>query len=147
MLLARADREFVTLGEELELLDAYLDVVRAPISRANAPLDLPRLTEALDELVPAMLFPTLAAALPGEIEIMRLQLRDDRIGIAIRSTSSSSDSAALAECLGRLHNLYDGAERTSVETDESGRTIVEIDLPRHDDESAATSEIYDLATA
>ena len=147
MLLARADREFVTLGEELELLDAYLDVVRAPSSRANAPLDLPRLTEPLDELVPAMLFPTLAAALQGEIEIMRLQRRDDRLEIAIRSTSSTPDSAALAECLGRLHNLYGGAERTSVETDESGRTIVELGLPRQEDRSVPTSDIYDLASA
>jgi len=78
---------------------------------------------------------------------MRLQVRDERLEIAIRSTSSTPDSAALAECLGRLHHLYDGAERTSVETDESGRTIVELDLPRQNDESVTPSEIYDLASA
>jgi len=147
MLLTRADREFVTLGEELELLDAYLDVVRGPGSRASASGDLPRLTDALDELVPAMLLPTLAAALHGEIEIMRLEVRDDRLDVALRSPRSTIDRAALAECLDRLHTLYAGAERTIVDGNAAGQTIVELELPRKDSALATDSEIYDLASA
>ena len=147
MLLARADREFVTLGEELELLDAYLDVVRVPNARTNVPVDLPRLSDALDELVPAMLLPTLAAAMNGELDVMRVHVTDHRLELAVRSREAAADQAALTECVDRLHKLYEGTARVAVETDPSGRTIVELDLPRNDDHSIGSAELYDLASA
>jgi hypothetical protein len=146
MLLSRVEREFVTLGEELELLDAYLDVVRAPTRRPSVPVDVPRLTDAVDELVPAMLLPTLAAALHGEMVVVRMDLTDDRLQLAVRS-KAAPDHAALIECFDRLHNLYDGVERSSIETDDSGGTIVELDLPRKNHGHRQSLEIYDLASA
>jgi LytS/YehU family sensor histidine kinase len=147
MLLTRADREFVTLGEELELLDAYLDVVRGPSVRANVRVDLPRSTDALDELVPAMLLPTLAAAFEGDAEIVRLDMHDNRLVVAVRSGTSAVDRSMLTECADRLRSLYGGSERTSIETDAAGRPIVELDLPRTNAHSPTESEIYDLASA
>jgi len=109
-------------------------------------MDLPRLTDSLDELVPAMLLPTLAAALRGDVTIVRLRPSADRLSMAFVSTSPI-DRAALDECFDRLRGLYDGAERTSVETDSAGRTLIELDLPRKHDDSATQTELYDLASA
>jgi hypothetical protein len=147
MLLSRADREFVSLGEELALLDAYLDVMSAPDARPSAPTDLPRLADAIGELVPAMLLPTLAAAFNGDLAVVGLHVRDDRLIIAVGSHTPPTDGVALGACLDRLHNLYDGAERTSVDTEASRRTIVELDLPRKDGRSLKAAEIYELASA
>ena len=146
MLLARVDREFVTLAEEFELLDAYLDVVRAPNSGAHAPVDLPHLHGAVEVLVPGMLFSSLAAAFQGEIEIMQLQVSNERLSVAVRSRTSTADRAALTECVDRLRNLYGGAERASIETDTSGRVVVELELPRMDIHSVSPSQVYDLAS-
>jgi LytS/YehU family sensor histidine kinase len=146
ILLSRAEREFVTLGEELALLDAYLDVVRAPTARPSVPVDLPRVTDAVDELVPAMLLPTLAAALHGDMTVVRLGLTDSRLSVAVRSMAAP-DPIALAECLDRLQTLYKGQERSSVETEASGGIIVELELPRQNDRSRRSFEMYDLASA
>jgi LytS/YehU family sensor histidine kinase len=147
MLLSRADREFVSVGEELELLDAYLDVVRTPEARPRDPVDLPGITDVIDELVPAMLLPTLAASFHGDIDIVRLDVDDSRLCISVRSGREGVDQSAVNECLDRLRRLYDGAARISTQSDASSRTMVELELPKKADQETVSPEIYDLATA
>lgn len=145
MLLSRSDQELVSLGDELQLLEAYLDVVGAPdVTRRDA-FDPLCIAEAADELVPAMLLPSLAASFSGALQMIHAEVGDGRLNLIARSGGSVDDDA-IRECLARLRSLYDGAERVSIEKDAAGRTIVELSLPRKTG-TLISSEIYDLATA
>jgi len=150
MLLSRSDREFVSLEEDLELLDAYLDVVNSPRHVTTVTRDLPRIEFAANAAVPAMLFPTLGAAMSGDVELLRVELREERLAVALRSGQRPVHITTLDECAARLHDLYDGRAHFAVERDDVGRTIVELAFPARTvaDENADTiAPDYDLATA
>ena len=97
-----------------------------------------------------MLFPTLGAAMSGDVELLRVELLDKQLAVALRSGQRPVDITALDECAARLRDLYDGREHFSVERGDAGRTIVELAFPTRavaDENVGALTPVYDLATA
>ena len=110
LLLARSEQEWVDVDEEVELLMAYLDVVNAWRADAHA-LSVSVATDCGEAQMPAMLLPTLAAAIGGTLRELWIGERDAAIVVHLTASDGTTDGGAIAELSERLAQLYRGAER------------------------------------
>jgi LytS/YehU family sensor histidine kinase len=138
-----ADVQEVTLRQELELLQCYLDIARVRF-RERLTVDFDIHPNALDAFVPRFLLQPLAenalqhglepAEAGGSLEIvvrpqldsMSIELRDNGVGL---SRGAMRNGTGLRNTRERLAHLYGGAAQLDVVSRDSGGTVVRVRLP------------------
>jgi LytS/YehU family sensor histidine kinase len=137
------ERQEVTLREELEVLQCYLDIARVRFGdRLTVQLDIH--PNALDAVVPRLLLqPIVENALrhgietsptPGQIQIIArtlpetlvLEVRDNGVGIAIPSLR---EGTGLRNTRERLRHRFGSEHRLEIEPLDSGGTVVRLVMP------------------
>src|SRR5688572_8690131 len=133
----------VTLRQELELLQCYLDIARVRF-RERLTIDFDIHPNALDAFVPRFLLQPLAenalqhgiepAELGGRLELrvrahqetMTLELQDDGVGLP---SGAMRNGTGLRNTRQRLAHLYGDAARLEIAKRPEGGTIVRVTLP------------------
>ena len=133
----------VTLRQELELLQNYLDIARVRF-RERLTIDLDIHPNALDAFVPRFLLQPLAenalhhgiepAEAGGRLEIrvrvhqdtMTVELHDDGVGL---SAQRAAHGTGLRNTRQRLAHLYGDAASLEITSRPTGGTIVRVTLP------------------
>jgi two-component system, LytTR family, sensor kinase len=140
LLLARADRDTVSLSSELAVLRAYLDVVGS-----DATIDT---DDGLDDAaLPAVLLPPLAASLRA-VSAVSVRHHGGELWFELRSRDARVDDVRLAQVRERLHACFDHA--WALEVRHECDTVVEMRLPllrRPDaaDDAAGVAETLEVA--
>lgn len=146
----RSDRAhlFVSLGSQLDAVQAYLGIIRARMPRLTFAVDCaPGLREA--EMPPLMLISLVENAVkhgierkkgPGLIRVtaartvrdgahlLALEVADDGMGFG---ASASGGGIGLANIRERLKHLYDGGATLSLGVADGGGVVARIALPLH----------------
>ena len=139
-----ADVQEVTLRQELELLQCYLDIARVRF-RERLTVDFDIHPNALDAFVPRFLLQPLVenalqhglepAEAGGRLEIvvrpqldatMSIEIRDNGVGLSRAAVRSGTGLRNTRE---RLSHLYGGAAQLDVVSREGGGTVVRVRLP------------------
>jgi two-component system, LytTR family, sensor kinase len=137
----------VTLRQELELLQCYLDIARVRF-RERLTIDLDIHPNALDAFVPRFLLQPLAenalqhgiepAEAGGRLELrvrvqqdtMTLELHDDGVGLASGPVRQGiREGTGLRNTRQRLAHLYGGAASLDIMSRPAGGTVVRVTLP------------------
>jgi LytS/YehU family sensor histidine kinase len=151
----------VTLRQELELLQCYLDIARVRF-RERLTIDLDIHPNALDAFVPRFLLQPLAenalqhgiepAESGGRLELrvrahqekMTVELLDDGVGLR---TGGSRTGTGLRNTRQRLAHLYGEAAGLEIASRPEGGTVVRVTLPfRREPDPLAEAEVGSLAT-
>jgi hypothetical protein len=128
LLLARSDQEWVEVEEEQELFAAYLDVVNAWREARRA--GVIHIAEGCArEQIPAMLLPSLAAAIGGDVDEASIERVGNTISIALRSRSGLLDEGAFSEVSSRLSHVYRGDDRLVCGTSGEGGRFIQVKIP------------------
>ncbi len=147
--LENADLQEVTLRQELEFIQPYLEIEKARLGpRLQVQMRVEH--EALDGLVPNMLLQPLVEnairhgvaprAEPGSIEVsahrengtLRLRMWDDGPGIRMSTPPGLAKGLGLANTRARLQQLYGGASRLELSNGSSGGLEVKVTIPFRD---------------
>lgn len=153
----------VTLRQEMELLQCYLDIARVRF-RERLTIDLDIHPNALDAFVPRFLLQPLAenalqhgiepAEAGGRLELrvrahqdtMTLELHDDGVGLA---AGGVRDGTGLRNTRQRLAHLYGAAGQLEIASRPEGGTVVRVTLPfrREPDPLVPVDAVVRAATA
>jgi two-component system LytT family sensor kinase len=151
----------VTLRQELELLQCYLDIARVRF-RERLTIDFDIHPNALDAFVPRFLLQPLAenalqhgiepAESGGRIElrvrahqdIMTLELHDDGVGLA---TGALRNGTGLRNTRERLAHLYGARAQLEIASRPTGGTVVRVTLPFRREPDPLVSPDADLRVA
>jgi signal transduction histidine kinase len=146
--LEHEETQEVTLREELEFLEPYLEIEQARLEdRLTVVMEIA--PETLDARVPHLLLqPLVENAIrhgiapridPGRVEIsatsgaddrfLHLNVRDDGPGLGPDSRSRARKGVGLSNVRSRLEQLYGGEHRFSLEKHPEGGAVVRIALP------------------
>jgi two-component system, LytTR family, sensor kinase len=146
--LEHEDTQEVTLREELEFLEPYLEIEQARLDdRLTVVMEIA--PETLDSRVPHLLLqPLVENAIrhgiapriePGRVEIsatrgaddhfLHLEVRDDGPGVDRDNQGGTRKGVGLANIQSRLEQLYDGKHRFELANHAEGGTVVRIALP------------------
>ncbi len=146
--LRRSEGEFATLGEEIELIESYLDIERARFEdRLRVTIDAPR--ELLNHRIPALLVQPLVenaikhgispSRAGGEVVISARLAPGDRLQISVRDTGLGASEQALtagrergvglSNIERRLKTHYGDQASFSVRSAPGKGTTVEMSLP------------------
>ncbi|MCI0662626.1 MAG: histidine kinase [Acidobacteria bacterium] len=144
----------VTLQEELNFLDMYLDIMR-PRFEDRLKIEFEVEPEIYDALAPKLILQPLVensikySADPnsGMVRVavrasrdnghLTLEVEDDGPGLAATVRSTSSQGIGLTNTAERLERLYGADQEFSMRTAERGGLLVSVKLPYH---TAATSD-------
>ncbi len=144
--LEHTGRQLVPLKQELDFLRRYLDIEQIRFGdRLDVRMDVA--PEVLDAEVPNLLLQPLVEnairhgiaprAAAGRIELrarrcgdtLRIELRDDGIGLPANFRASACAGLGLRNVLARLAQLYPGGHRLEVGAAEGGGVLVVIEVP------------------
>jgi two-component system, LytTR family, sensor kinase len=146
--LEHEETQEVTLREELEFLQPYLEIEQARLEeRLTVVMEIA--PETLDARVPHLVLqPLVENAIrhgiapriePGRVEIsatsesdgrfLHLEVRDNGPGLDRASPARTRKGVGLANIQSRLEQLYDGEHRFALENHPEGGAVVRISLP------------------
>jgi LytS/YehU family sensor histidine kinase len=158
--LRRSEGEFTTLGEEIELIESYLEIERARFEdRLRVTIDAPR--ELRNHRIPALLVQPLVenaikhgispSRAGGEVVISARLVSGDKLQIGVRDTGLGVSEQAMAQgrkrgvglsnVERRLKTHYGDQASFSINSAPGNGTMVEISLPVSLIRVAARAEI------
>lgn len=144
--LDHADRQEITLAEELEFLENYLSIERMRFED-QLTVEVEAAPETLEALVPSFLLQPLVEnairhgittrAAAGHIQVrasrangrLSLQVRDDGVGLPEGWRLAEHGGVGLSNTVARLEQLYGDQYSFRIESAPSDGVLVEIELP------------------